>query len=384
MNSHIKFFAATLVVFIAASLALDGALAAPPTRVTVSEVNPNSALQGEGLTVTISGDGFDDQSTVRFLVAGTNDDDQVVTTGPAVLDESENLVVPIQVLGTATVDLYDVEVRNSRGRRGKGTDLFRVQESTGGNGGDQSNTPLKVTFNQTVGEDKVPSSLVHDDEGPLYVHKENVDALSKSGTYWSGILMDFPGLKWRGGRGRQLYFEFVCDDSTALGGECSALETLGAIEPTGNGTEVRALMNILQFAIYQDDECPLPNPDCPSAGIFDMIPGSSEMVALSAIVKSSNPFILLQSNPTIPGDCIHLLSPANQQLFMDSCLENGAPPGSPFCNTILTAYDLDPGAGNGNDLWTIEAEEAVGLLCTSEQFIGVMTLSLDVFVERRD
>lgn len=385
MNSPGKILTIFLVLSYAAWFAASSAIAAPPPKVRT--VTPDSAVQGEELTVTIGGSGFENGAAVRFLVADSDDDTQVFPTGPAVLDDSDNLVVPIEVLGTATVELYDVEVINlNNGRRGKGTDLFRVESSSNsGGGGDQSNTPLKVTFNQLVGPDNLPSNLVHDAQGPLYIHKQFVDAKAIVGQYWSGIFMDFPGLRWRGGRGRQLYIDFVCDDTTVLGGDCTILETDGAIEFTGNGDERRAILNTFQFSIYQHDDCPLPNTSCPSQGIFDMTPGVSEMISLTAIVKSARPYLLLQSNPSVPKNCINLLSAANQQIFMDSCFENpDAPPGAPFCNAIITGTDLDPGAGNGNDRWTIEAENATGLLCNDDDFIGVMTLSLDVLVERRD
>ncbi len=101
----------------------------PSAKVTVTNANPGSAIRGEAVTVVISGSGFDHGSKVRFLVTGTNDDTQINVVD---VDDSEaadgNLTASIQVLSTATVIDYDIEVMNSRGRRGKGTTLFKVKQ----------------------------------------------------------------------------------------------------------------------------------------------------------------------------------------------------------------------------------------------------------------
>lgn len=146
MNTLIK-YAVAIVFFVTVSLlGVDSASGAKPTRVTVTLVTPDSASQGDTPVVRIKGTGFDNRSTVKFLVTGTNDDTQVEITGPAELIDGD-LVVPIYVLDTAIVDFYDVEVRTSSGRRGKGTDLFSVKLSGGGN--------VYPTFDVTFGGDLV-------------------------------------------------------------------------------------------------------------------------------------------------------------------------------------------------------------------------------------
>ena len=106
--------------------------AAKPEKVEVTAANPNAALQGEALDVVISGSGFGHGSTVRFLVTGTRDDTQI-GVGSVDYDEvSGALVASIQVDDAAQVVDYDIEVRTSSGRRGKGTTLFRVRHRDGG------------------------------------------------------------------------------------------------------------------------------------------------------------------------------------------------------------------------------------------------------------
>jgi hypothetical protein len=105
----------------------------PPEKVTVTAANPNAALQGAELDVVISGSGFGHESTVKFLVTGTNDASQI-DVGTVEFDEvTGNLIANISVLDLAVVDLYDIEVRTTSGRRGKGTTLFAVKKDESSN-----------------------------------------------------------------------------------------------------------------------------------------------------------------------------------------------------------------------------------------------------------
>ena len=145
MNYPIKYILAILVFLTGSVLWHDSAFAGKPTKITVTAANPNSALQGTELDVVISGSGFGHGSSVRFLVAGTNDDTQVEVQGTVTFDENTgDLTAFINVLSTATIDFYDIEVRASSGRRGKGTDLFQVNQ-VGGGGGNQDPT-FDVSF----------------------------------------------------------------------------------------------------------------------------------------------------------------------------------------------------------------------------------------------
>ena len=132
MNSAIKYILLILFILTGSVFWLNSAFAAKPIKITVAGVNPNSALQGTALDAVISGSGFGPGSTVKFLVSGTNNDAQVEITGAVTYDEvTGDLTAPILVLGSAIIDYYDVEVRVLSGRRGKGTDLFRLQQNDG-------------------------------------------------------------------------------------------------------------------------------------------------------------------------------------------------------------------------------------------------------------
>lgn len=129
MNSRILASMATSIA-VTLLVCMSVLQAAPPTKVTVTDADPDSALQGEMLPVEISGDGFDDGSTVRFLVTGSQDDDEIEVQAVEFLTPKK-LRAHIRVKDDATVVDYDIEVRSAGGRRGKGTGLFSVQSSAG-------------------------------------------------------------------------------------------------------------------------------------------------------------------------------------------------------------------------------------------------------------
>jgi hypothetical protein len=97
---------------------------APPVQVNAAD--PSSAPQGTiSLDVTVSGSGFDSSAQVEFLVTGTTNPGGVIVRNVTVTGPKK-LVATIDVAETAVVAQFDVEVRLSGGRKGKGTTLFAV------------------------------------------------------------------------------------------------------------------------------------------------------------------------------------------------------------------------------------------------------------------
>lgn len=130
MKTYIK---QMLVLFLAslACLFLLDAHAGKPIKVEVVAAVPDEAIQGDALPVRIIGAGFDQGSTVRFIVTDTRDDTQI-EVGTVIYDSGTgDLVAQVKVKDKALVIGYDVEVITSSGRRGKGTTLFRVRERVG-------------------------------------------------------------------------------------------------------------------------------------------------------------------------------------------------------------------------------------------------------------
>jgi Ca2+-binding RTX toxin-like protein len=128
MNNRTKITALLLLITISLAWLEVVAAKGPPIRVT--EAIPSEAEQGQqGWSVKIKGNGFDAGSTVRFLVAGTNDDAQIDV--PVVLFDAVtgDLDTIINVDDLATVSDYDIEVITRGGRGGKGTGLFKVNQN---------------------------------------------------------------------------------------------------------------------------------------------------------------------------------------------------------------------------------------------------------------
>ena len=92
----------------------------------VDSVDPDSATQDTILDVLVQGSNFDEGSVVEWELDGE------LTTAIVTLQtdfvNSKRLAATIQVAVDAPLELYDVAVRTSRGRRGVGIELFEVQE----------------------------------------------------------------------------------------------------------------------------------------------------------------------------------------------------------------------------------------------------------------
>jgi hypothetical protein len=109
-------------------------MAARPVK--VNSVNPSEANQFDRVTVTINGSGFDTRpeavEAINFLLPCDPDSEETCTETGGV--EVEGWDVPsdkkinatVRILGTAIIDVRDVEVLIKGGRGGKGTTLFNV------------------------------------------------------------------------------------------------------------------------------------------------------------------------------------------------------------------------------------------------------------------
>ena len=125
------FMLATLVLTLAALPA------ARAQSVQVDSANPSSAEQGTvDLEVEISGSGFDNSATVDFFVTGTTNPGGIQVKNVKTRG-SKKIIATIDVADGATVDDFDIEVRLSSGRKGKGTTLFSVQAKPTGKPADE-------------------------------------------------------------------------------------------------------------------------------------------------------------------------------------------------------------------------------------------------------
>ena len=102
-------------------------------KVTVSEAIPNNAEQGTvNLDVEIKGRGFQAGASVAFWRTGTTNPGGI-TVNAVTVNNSKSLTANIDIDEFADLDLFDIEVFNTNGRKGKGITLFTVKQKGGGN-----------------------------------------------------------------------------------------------------------------------------------------------------------------------------------------------------------------------------------------------------------
>jgi len=91
---------------------------------SVNAADPNSASQDTTLEVRVIGSGFDEGSTVTFLLAGEST--PKIVTNSSQFVSSDTLIANISVAADADTALYDIQVTTSRGKKGQGSELFQV------------------------------------------------------------------------------------------------------------------------------------------------------------------------------------------------------------------------------------------------------------------
>ena len=124
-------FALALLVFFGANIST-----AHAQQIQVTAADPAVAAQATvNLDVKVTGKGFKNGAKAKFLVTGTADTGGVVVNSTTFVSSTE-LRANINVAETAIIAGFDIEVSNSDGRGGKGTELFRVVEkaTTGSSG----------------------------------------------------------------------------------------------------------------------------------------------------------------------------------------------------------------------------------------------------------
>lgn len=101
--------------------------------VQVSAADPPSAAQGTvSLNVRVTGKGFKNGARAKWFVTGTTDTGGVTVNSTTFVSSSE-VTANITVADTAVIANFDIQVTNSDGRGGKGTELFAVTPQGGGN-----------------------------------------------------------------------------------------------------------------------------------------------------------------------------------------------------------------------------------------------------------
>jgi len=109
-------------------MSLFAALATQPAKaqIQVDSTTPGAAPQGTiNLDVTITGNGFKKGATAQWFVTGTTNPGGV-TVNSIAFKGSTQLTANISVASDAVISAFDIVVKNTDGRTGKGTDKFAV------------------------------------------------------------------------------------------------------------------------------------------------------------------------------------------------------------------------------------------------------------------
>jgi hypothetical protein len=110
-----------VVVFVAISAFLPAA-----AQIQVTSADPAAAPQGTtNLNVTIAGSGFKKGAQAQWFVTGTTNPGGV-TVNSTTVNGSSKITANITVANDAVTSGFDILVRNTDGRTGKGTDAFTV------------------------------------------------------------------------------------------------------------------------------------------------------------------------------------------------------------------------------------------------------------------
>ncbi len=104
-------------------------------QVQVTAADPSAAAQATvNLNVKVTGKGFKNGAKAKFLVTATTDPGGVQVNSTTFVSSTE-LRANIDVAETAIIANFDIEVLNSDGRGGKGTELFKVIAKVSNGGG---------------------------------------------------------------------------------------------------------------------------------------------------------------------------------------------------------------------------------------------------------
>ena len=100
-------------------------------QIQVNAADPAAAAQGTiNLNVKVTGKGFKNGANAKWFITGTTDPGGVQVNSTTFVNSGE-LTANITVADTAVISTFDIQVLNSDGRGGKGTELFAVTSPCG-------------------------------------------------------------------------------------------------------------------------------------------------------------------------------------------------------------------------------------------------------------
>jgi uncharacterized delta-60 repeat protein len=115
-------------VLMAIGLPWGGNVPAAFAQISVTAADPPTGEQGTlNLSVIIKGKGFKNGAKAKWFKTGTTDPDGVAVRSTQFIS-STDLVANIDIADWASLSLFDIQVQNTDGRTGKGTELFSVTQ----------------------------------------------------------------------------------------------------------------------------------------------------------------------------------------------------------------------------------------------------------------
>ena len=141
VDTYIRLLAAILITLVLAILLGSDFSSSAQGQVQVNAADPPTAEQGTvSLNVRVTGKGFKNGAQAKWFVTGTTNPGGVTVNSTTFVSSTE-LTANITVDDAAAIANFDIQVLNSDGRGGKGTELFNVIQK----GGNTSCSPQATT-----------------------------------------------------------------------------------------------------------------------------------------------------------------------------------------------------------------------------------------------
>ena len=176
-GEEMKFLRANRGLAALAILAVITLLGVTPAsaQVSVKSALPNSASQGTiNLDVTVGGKGFKAGAQAQWFISGTTNPGGVTVNSTAFVN-SNTLTANITVSSTANIGGFDVVVKNTDGRSGKGTELFAVTQN-GSSGATCSFNVTSVLFDSD--SSSTPYQYRSDGRGPYATYNKGNNSIT--------------------------------------------------------------------------------------------------------------------------------------------------------------------------------------------------------------
>ena len=248
----------TVFVALVFGLPWSGAVPEAAAQISVAAADPKVGEQGTlNLSVKITGKGFKNGAKAAFFKTKTTDPAGVNVKSTQFVSSTQ-LVVLVDIADAAALTMFDIQVANTDGRTGKGTELFSVVAK----GRTSLDVPLIVEFADRVGPMQLPAGWYGD--GAAY---ESVETMVKGQRPVTAEITYFDIEGWEpvGGLtfllhsagGRRVNFDFsrpvVNPNATWCPEACPAQPTQGPPDFSADP--------IKDFAIYDTPQYSPPNYD---------------------------------------------------------------------------------------------------------------------------